>query len=101
MNVDKFGHHVHKRLRVPELIDSDKVLKLENGEFNLRLAKLKGVKSPSATDEAVNKEYVDKLITGFCTRLELANELKKVRSEILLNVNKRIEAVVSKLLKNE
>lgn len=64
MNIDKFGHHVHKRLRRSEIFDNDNVLsKSENGEFNLRLVRLRGIKSPSSADDAANKEYVDRLIS--------------------------------------
>lgn len=83
MNIDKFGHHVHKRLRLPKLFDSDKFLKLENGEFDLHLVRLKGVKSPSAVDDAVNKQYVDNLLNDYHTNLDLTAELHKLKTDII------------------
>lgn len=82
MNVDKFGHHVHKRLRLP--IDlSDKNLRREDdGDFNLKLTRLKGVKSPSFPDDAVNKQYVDQKLTDFYTKQSIDAELKNIKSQI-------------------
>lgn len=63
MNIDKFGHHVHKRLRRSYSFDPDDVLtKTENGEFDLRYVRLTGVKYPLDKYDVVNKEYVDNLI---------------------------------------
>lgn len=61
MNIDKFGHHVHKRLRITQsFINCDDTLKKsENGDFDLRLSRLTGLKSPLSNVDAVNKEYVD------------------------------------------
>lgn len=64
MNIDKFGHHIHKRLRVSEIFDfHDKaLLKKDSGEYDLQLSKLKGVMRPQFPDEAVNKEYLDEVL---------------------------------------
>lgn len=71
MNIDKFGHHVHKRLRIAEsFVNFDDTLrKSENGEFDLHFSRLKGVKSPVSNDDAVNKEYVDQLTKVIQTNL--------------------------------
>lgn len=61
MNIDKFGHHVHKRLRFAQnFTNCEEVLKKsENGDFDLRLSRLTGLKSPLSSEDAVNKEYID------------------------------------------
>lgn len=61
MNIDKFGHHVHKRLRLSELFDfTDNALtKNKDGHFDLQSSRLKGLRAPQEINDAVNKEYVD------------------------------------------
>lgn len=63
MNVDKFGHHIHKRMRFSELLEFNEnaLLKSESGDFDLKKSRLRGVRSPVDTDDAVNKDYVDQL----------------------------------------
>jgi hypothetical protein len=84
MNVDKFGHHVHKRLRLSEhiLIDTDSTLqKSETGDYDLKSSKLKGLQFPNDEDEAVNKAYVDKSVQ------ELKNEIKNIHTHVKLYLN--------------
>lgn len=78
MNVDKFGHHIHKRMRLSELIEFNEnaLLKSENGDFDLKTSRLKGIRSPVDAHDAVNKDYVDRLN---------ANTLKELNN---LTVNK-------------
>lgn len=63
MNVDKFGHNVHKRLRFSELLEFNEnaLLKSESGDFDLNKSRLRGIRSPVESDDAVNKDYVDRL----------------------------------------
>lgn len=79
MNIDKFGHHVHKRLRFDQnFIKCDETLqKSENGDFDLRLSRLKGLKSPVSNDEAVNKDYVDQISKSI--QINLSNVLLRLR----------------------
>lgn len=63
MNIDKFGHHIHKRLRVSEIFDfQSALLKKDSGEYDLQSSTLRGVKRPQFADEAVNKDYLDDVI---------------------------------------
>lgn len=73
MNIDKFGHHVHKRLRAVEHVQ---------GDINLNSSRLKGLKSPQSGDEAANKDYVDQTTKPFCTKQELNAEIRKIKIEI-------------------
>lgn len=60
MNIDKFGHHIHKRMRFSELFSfTDNSLMKIGGEYDLKHTRLKGVKLPTTSDDAANKEYVD------------------------------------------
>lgn len=81
MNVDKFGHHVHKRLRLTEYFEkyNDALHKSEEGYFDLKSTKLRGLPVPTYKDEAVSKQYVDKSLEGFCNRKDFETRL---RSEI-------------------
>lgn len=78
MNIDKFGHHVHKRLRTSDYIDivHNTLQKSVTGDYDLKLAKLRGLTSPKKEDEAVNKAYVDNEI------LNLRNEINKVHINV-------------------
>lgn len=78
MNLDKFGHHVHKRQRLSEYLETfnDTIIKSDTGQYDLKSSKLKGLLSPSEDDEAVNKAYVDKIVE------ELRNEIKTLNSNV-------------------
>lgn len=83
MNIDKFGHHVHKRLRLSEFTDilTNTLIRTDAGDFDLKSSRLKGLQSPEKDDEAVNKEYVDKCVQ------ELKNEMKTIQSNIKKYLN--------------
>lgn len=91
MNVDKFGHYIHKRLRLSEIFEfnDNALLKSESGEFDLKSSILKGVRSPLDADEAANKEYVDQF------RKKIIQELNKLmatlRSKIIMDAHNTYE----------
>lgn len=88
MNIDKFGHHVHKRMRVSdpvELIPLNKVLfRNESGDYDLKSSRLKGLKLAVSADEAVNKEYVDQNNNLYCRKEDILLELTSIKSQINL-----------------
>lgn len=87
MNVDKFGHYIHKRMRLSEIFDfNEALLKSENGEFNLKKSRLRGIKSPVETDDAVNKNYVDQINADMVR--ELNKLIGSLRSQIILDIHK-------------
>lgn len=90
MNIDKFGHHIHKRLRFSEFIDTrnDTLVKTDAGHYDLKSSKLKGLSSPNEADEAVNKAYVDNITQ------ELIKEIKKVNNNVLVYL-KKLESATS------
>lgn len=101
MNIDKFGHHVHKRLRHLEHID---------GDINLQFSRLKGLRPPETEDEAANKIYVDQITKSLCTKQELNTEIKKLLFEIdsiLAQFHQQfytkleINSILNKVSKNE
>lgn len=87
MNVDKFGHHVHKRLRSSEILCdiSNKILaKNLNGDFHLKSVKLIGLRFPELPDEAVNKQYVDQRCELFCKQDDIFLELGNIKGQLQL-----------------
>jgi hypothetical protein len=86
MNIDKFGHHVHKRLRVSEFSElNDKaLLRTENGDFDLQTSRLKGVACPELPNDAVNKQYVDQLFHNIYEKKKLDSLFEIINSQILL-----------------
>lgn len=87
MNIDKFGHHVHKRLRLSELIDfkENSLVKSEDGSFDLHSSRLTGVGKPLKHDDAVNKQYVDEKISNLCTKTEIKNLVEAIKDDITDN----------------
>lgn len=83
MNVDKFGHHVHKKLCLSELVDFTEncLVKSESGEFNLQSSRLSGVKLPVAFDDVVNKEYVDKMIVNYFTKKDITAMMDSIKTD--------------------
>jgi hypothetical protein len=81
MNIDKFGHHVHKRLRLITVSDKA-LLRSENGDYDLQFSKLKGVTNPLTADDAVNKQYVDESLNDFYNKKELDQILNTINVQI-------------------
>lgn len=96
MNIDKFGHHVHKRLRLSDYIDTlnDTLLKTDAGHYDLKTSKLKGISSPTEDDEAVNKAYVDNRFQ------ELKKEIKKVNDNLKIYLKNLENATSNHLSKS-
>lgn len=86
MNIDKFGHHVHKRLRVSEYFDvlNDALVKSDTGDYDLKLARLRGLPSPIFQDEVVNKQYIDTTLKQLYSKREIQD---KIKSEVDLCLN--------------
>lgn len=103
MNVDKFGHHVHKRLRLSsEKIDGQLVLvRFQNGDYDFHTANLKGVKAPIDSNDAVNKEYVDSKLEKYCTLQQMYREISNLRANLLLVLNKQVDNNYKKLEKEK
>lgn len=87
MNIDKFGHHVHKRMRmdITDIISIDKLLiRNENGDFDLKQCRLKGLKSPEGLDEAVTMEYIIENNKLYCRQQDFMGEINNIKTELQL-----------------
>lgn len=64
MNVDKFGHHIHKSKRIiNNLIPASCALKrLSDNNLDAQNKIIKNIKLPVCGTDSANKEYVDKSI---------------------------------------
>lgn len=82
MNIDKFGHHVHKRLRISNPNKMDNVLKLIDEEYNLNKIRLTGLRMPTSSEDAVSKEYMDNSIKDYYTRAQIDLKLDKIKTEM-------------------
>lgn len=106
MNVDKFGHYIHKRMRLSELFEFNEnaMLKSENGDFDLKTSRLRGIRAPVEADDAVNKDYVDQLNAN--TLKELNNlavnkdYIDRLNTNMLKDVNTLIGKLSSQILKD-
>lgn len=101
MNVDKFGHYIHKRMRLSELLElnDNALLKSDSGDFDLKTVRLKGIRSPIEADDAANKDYVDRLLTN--TIQEFNKLIGSLRSRIIKDaqntVNTTLKAKISEV----
>lgn len=84
MNIDKFGHHVHKRLRFSELLDfkENALMKSITGNYDLQSSRLTGVAEPLTSSDVVNKKYVDDKILTLCTKKEMHDLIKTIKADI-------------------
>lgn len=94
MNIDKFGHHVHKRMRLSELFEFNEnaLIKSESGEFDLKSSRLGGIRSPIEPDDAVNKSYVDQINAN--TLKEVNKLIGSLRSQILRDAQNTVQATL-------
>lgn len=107
MNIDKFGHHVHKRLRANEVSDLNyKALLRTNGACFEGSLQLKGVAEPSLPDDAVNKQYVDQYIQNMYDKTyidslfdTINNQIHHLSSQLRINfyTNKEIDDIIKNL----
>lgn len=98
MNIDKFGHHVHKRLRVCEFfeLENKTLLRSDNGDFDLQSSRLKGVADPSLPNDAVNKHYVDQLVQNTFEKKKLDSMFENINSQIEI-INSQIQQLANQL----
>lgn len=94
MNVDKFGHFIHKRLRLSDLFEfnDNALIKSESGHFDLKSTRLRGIRSPVDGDDAVNKDYVDRISAN--TIHELNKLIGALRSQLTLDAQKTVQATL-------
>lgn len=100
MNVDKFGHHIHKRMRLSEVFDlTDKtILKSPDGHFNLQNNRLRGVTAPIDADDVANKGYVDQVINKLASKTEVEVFVSKVKQVIMKMVENKMEDLFTKTI---
>lgn len=94
MNVDKFGHHIHKRMRFSELLEfhENTLQKSESGDYDLKKSRLRGIRSPVETDDAANKDYVDRLLTNSIQ--EFDKLIGSLRAQIIKDAQKTVQATL-------
>lgn len=106
MNVDKFGHYIHKRMRLTDLFEFNEnaLLKTENGDFDLKTLRLRGIRSPVEADDAVNKDYVDRLNANMLKELNnLAvkkDYVDRLNANMLKEFNNMIGSLRSQIIKD-
>lgn len=110
--MDKFGHHIHKQLRSLDFLDfySRILLKTDKGDFDLHSTKLTGITSPLNAEDAVNKDYVDKIVQSFVNKQDVHIALELMKKEITSTVDKlkaeyytkdEVNGFLKSILKNE
>lgn len=84
MNIDKFGHHVHKRLRANEISDLkyNALLRTNGGGCFEGSLQLKGVVEPSSPDDVVNKQYVDQNIQNMYDKTYIDSLFNTINNQI-------------------
>jgi hypothetical protein len=84
MNIDKFGNHVHKRLRLSEILEfkENTLMRSQTGNYDLQSSRLTGVGEPITSNDVVNKKYVDDKIFDLCTKREMFDLIETIKLEI-------------------
>lgn len=79
MNVDKFGHHVHKNKRIKNnLMVVECALKhLSDNNLDAQNKIIRNVKLPVYVTDSANKEYVDKSIEDIYKKIDNKNTTDK------------------------
>lgn len=91
MNVNKFGHHVHKKLKM----DSSALENIFDAQHKI----IKHVGTPIDPNDCATKLYVDKFLDGLYIRLKTVEEtLLQLKSEIN-SLKRNIEGVSRKFKK--
>lgn len=84
MNIDKFGHHVHKRVRSiePSYLFDKTLVEASNTETGLKLHSLKILQTPNSNDDAINKKYLDAIVVNFYTKQEIDKQVEVIKSQL-------------------
>lgn len=98
MNVDKFGQHVHKRLRASNYFDvhNDALIKSETGYYDLKQNRLRGLPVAVSEDEAVNKEFVEYTLKKYYTKNEFDIKVKTAVDSYINQFQERLLEALSK-----
>lgn len=107
MNVDKFGHYIHKRMRLSELFNFNEnaLLKSDCGDFDLKTSRLTGIRTPVEANDAVNKDYNDQLNANMLKELNSVTVTKDYVDQMIANMlkefNKMFGLLRSQIIKDE
>lgn len=95
MNVDKFGHHVHKRLRVTDYLDAcnDALVKSDAGHYDLKQNRLLGLPMPVFDDEAANKQFIDHTLKKYYLKKEFDIKVKNTVELSLYQFKEKLDQV--------
>lgn len=94
MNVDKFGHHIHKRQRFTDIEQNCALKNIGDLNLSVQYKRLKHLKNPIDLYDAATKEYTDLAIADFWNKNipkvidQITNkieELKKEQNQIIQN----------------
>lgn len=81
-------------MRLSELINfnDNALLKSESGDFDLKSSRLTGIKTPLEADDAVNKDYVDRMSAD--TIKEFNKLIASLRAQIILDAQKTVQSTL-------
>lgn len=96
MNIDKFGHHVHKRLRLTDYFDlyNDALLKSDTGHYDLKQNRLLGLPTPVYDNEAANKQYLDQALKKYYLKKEIDVIVKSILDSSLLQFKQKLDKII-------
>lgn len=87
MNVDKFGHHLHKRI-----INTKQ---LEN-TFDLQHKTLKHIGEPIDPADCATKQYVDKLLCELTKKIKAVEQLLSQLNNDVNKVDRKLDDIARK-----
>lgn len=100
MNIDKFGHHIHKRMRLTDILNvsENSIIKSDNGEFDLQKNRIRGVIDPVDADHVSNKRYIDNKVKDLCNKKDIQKFLDSTKQEIMNETQNSIEHLKAYLI---
>lgn len=102
MNIDKFGHHIHKRSRLSELFNATEnfLIKNKNDEYHLHFSRLRGVREPKDADEVINLEYFNHRMAAFYCKQDIDNLMDNTRKKIMTEIDGLITNLKTEVFSN-
>lgn len=69
MNVDKFGHHINKKIKFNNIYINGCIKLDQRGNFDVENKKISNLQQPSENNDATTKLYVDTLMNHYSNKI--------------------------------
>lgn len=91
MNVNKFGHHIHKRQKMR----SSSLNNIFDAEYKI----IKHIRAPVDPNDCATKEYVDNITNGFLKKFKTLDDLTALLNIEINSLKKNLDVAKQKINK--